>query len=141
MGVEARGPGSVRFGVLVAVVALSCAGCRDGLTIPPAPFDLTPFRTMARESPCADQRNRLYLIDARLVFWDRRARCADASYAQTLFGRTVDDVLCRSQDSIAGPRKDCRDERYRALFETIIVNADRADLGLGPTHGVRPIEF
>ena len=131
----------VWIGVGLLAAALACGSCREGPLDPHAPFDLTPFRTMARQSPCADQRNHLFLIDGRLVFWDRRGQCADASYAQVLFGLTVDDVLCRSQDSIAGPMKDCRDERYRSMFETVIANTERADLGLGPEHRVHPIEF
>jgi len=94
---------------------------------------------MARTSPCADTRNRLYLIDQKLVFWDRAGSCADAAYAQTLFDGAVDHQLCSFHDSIAGPMKGCADSRFGTLFDTIIANADKADLGLGPAHRVRAI--
>ena len=138
-----REPAGLRAwtGVGLLAAALVCGSCREGLFGPHASFDLAAFKTMARQSPCADLRNRLYLIDARLVFWERRGRCMDASYAYTLYGRTVEDELCRSQDSIAGPIEDCRDERYRAMFQTMVANTGRADLGLGPGHKVQPIPF
>lgn len=104
-------------------------------------LDLAPFQKMAREGPCADIRNRLFLIDGQWVFWDREGRCADAAYSQTLFGATVNDRLCDLHDSIAGPLKRCQEERYRQMFDTIIVNLDKPDLGLGPSHQVQPIPF
>src|SRR5262245_45888322 len=103
--------------------------------------DLESFKTLARRSACADLKNRLFLIDRRFVFWDRAGQCADAGYAQMLFGTTVDDVLCRSEETIAGPVKGCSDETFGAMFETIIAHTDQADLGLGPSHLVQAISF
>ena len=104
-------------------------------------MDLAPFQKMAREGPCAESRNRLFLIDGQWVFWDRAGRCADAAYSQTLFGATVNDRLCDFHDSIAGPLKSCREERVRQIFDTIIANLDKPDLGLGPQHQIQPILF
>jgi len=48
---------------------------------------------------------------------------------------------CDFHDSIAGPIKICQDDRYREMFDTIIVNLDKPDLGLGSRHKVQPIHF
>lgn len=127
---------------LAAVVmagVLACGGCRDQATGPRTPINVEPFREMARASGCADVRNRLFLIDERLVFWDRAGNCADAAYAQVLFSDSVDHQLCHLQDSIAGPMRGCGDARYASMFDTITANADKPDLGLGPDHRVRAI--
>ena len=108
---------------------------------PSTSIDLTSFQQMARESPCADIRNRLFLVDGQLVFWEREGNCADAAYEQRLFGSTPDDLLCEAYDSIAGPIRNCQDERYSEIFERMIENLDRPDLGLGPEHQVQPIPF
>ena len=124
---------------LLMTGVLSLSGCKPPATEPPASVDLESFRTMARTSGCADSRNRLYLIDEKLVFWDRAGSCADAAYAQALFGGAVDNQLCSFHDSIAGPMRGCRDSRFGPMFDTIIANVDKPDLGLGPAHKVRAI--
>ncbi len=141
-------PTNARFGVHALILAvlssaalLTLPSCDTDPTQPRTPIDLAAFRTMARESDCAEVRNRLFLIDARLVLWDRAGNCVDAGYAQILYGRTVDDVLCSYRETIAGPMKGCPDERYGSLFETMIANLDQPDLGLGPRHDVRAIPF
>jgi hypothetical protein len=108
---------------------------------PRSAVDLEPYKAMARARECVDIRNRLFLIDNQLVFWDGAGHCADASYGEMLYGSTLDQVLCSANDSIAGPMKTCRDERYRALFETMTKNLDKPDLGLGSGHTVQPISF
>lgn len=102
---------------------------------------IAPFVAMARQDPCANQKNRLFLIDRSLVFWDKRGDCADGSYGQFLFGATPQDLLCRNMDSIAGPRRDCPNPAFSPLFDVIIAHPDEPDLGLGPGHTVRPIPF
>ncbi len=131
---------------LILIVALSAAllllpGCRSNPAEPRTGIDLTPFKAMARGGPCTQIRNRLFLIDEQLVFWDRAGNCSDAAYGETLFGSTLNDALCNFHDSIAGPIKTCRDDHYRAMFDTIITNLDKPDLGLGPPHRVQPIPF
>lgn len=108
---------------------------------PTGAVDLAPFTKMAQSGGCNDIRNRLYLIDNQVVFWDIAGNCADASYAQMLYGGTPDQVLCVSHDSIAGPVKNCRDARYQAMFDAIIANVSKTDLGLGPQHMVQSISF
>ena len=116
---------------------LSTPGCKKS----EMEIDLEPFIRMARNSFCADIRNRLFLIDDALVLADRFGSCADNQYNVTLYGSTVDEVLCEYHDSIGGPVKRINDERYRAMFEKIIVNLDKADLGLGSSHTVEEIQF
>lgn len=102
---------------------------------------VSEFIKAAQEEACADQKNRLYLIDSKYVFWDRAGNCADNAYAQRLFGAQPQMVLCQVSDSIAGPRTFCSDDKSRAMFETIQANLDKPDLGLGAGHKVEPIAF
>jgi hypothetical protein len=97
------------------------------------------FVVRAQEANCSDQRNRLFMIDKRMVFWDRAGSCPDNAYGRTLFGATPQTVLCSVADSIAGPRTTCNDEQARALFDTIVANLDKSDLGLGSSHQVEAI--
>lgn len=127
---------------LFALLLTQCARMSTPATpTPHTEIDLTPFKEMASRGPCADIRNRLFLIDGQLVLWDTAGHCADAAYAQWLFGSTVDARLCGFHDSIAGPIKTCQDERYREIFDTMIANLDKPDLGLGPKHQVQLIPF
>jgi hypothetical protein len=104
--------------------------------------DVDAFRKLARESSCADVRNHLFLIDNRFVFWDRESRCADAAYAQTMYDRRPDTVLCNHMDSIAGPQHACHGDAASAtMFDTVLGNLDKPDLGLGADHTVTPIPF
>lgn len=107
----------------------------------PAALATAPFIAMARSSACSETRNRLFVIDGKQVFWDHAGRCADASYEQVLFGSQPEARLCSHGDTIAGPKTFCQDESARALFETIVKNADRPDLGLGSGHTVEPLAF
>lgn len=102
---------------------------------------VSDYIKMAQEASCASSRNNLYLIDSKYVLWDRAGQCADNSYGQVLMGATPQAVLCSSGDSIAGPRTSCSDESARALFETMLKNLDKADLGLGAGHKVEPVSF
>jgi len=107
----------------------------------PAALATAPFIAMARTSGCNETRNRLFVIDGKQVFWDHAGQCADASYEQVLFGSTPDARLCSHGDTIAGPRTSCTDESARALFDTIVKNADLPDLGLGSGHKVEQLAF
>jgi hypothetical protein len=78
----------------------SCAGSSTG---PRSAVDLAPFKKMARAGGCADVRNRLFLIDDQLVFWDRAGNCADAAYGETLYGSTPDQVLCVESHKVMPP--------------------------------------
>lgn len=107
----------------------------------PSGLATAPFIEMARTAGCSDTKNRLFVIDGKQVFWDHAGRCADASFEQVLFGSKPEDRLCAYADSIAGPRTVCQDESARALFDTIVKNADRPDLGLGADHKVEQLAF
>lgn len=102
---------------------------------------VSEYIKMAQEASCASTRNNLYVVDSKYVLWDRAGNCADASYAQTLMGANPQAVLCTSGDTIAGPRTSCTDESVRALFDTMLKNLDKADLGLGAGHKVEPVGF
>jgi len=112
------------------IVQTSGNGIAVGEPAPGAPAS-DDFVKMARAAACADQANRLYVIDGKQVFWHRAGRCADNAYGNTLFGLTPQNVQCQGGDSIVGPRSSCTDEGQRAAFDTMTRNLDKADLGLG----------
>lgn len=99
------------------------------------------FVTRAQQADCADLSNRLYVIDQKYAFMARTGRCGDAAYAYELFGATPQLPLCSKADSIAGPRVSCTDDKLKPMFDTIVANLDKADLGLGSSHKVEPISF
>lgn len=134
--------------LLVSAVACSNDEPADSTTGTPSQttntsqVDLEGFRKLARESSCADVSNRLFLIDNRFVFWDRDSKCADAAYSRTLYDRKPDTMLCNLMDSIAGPQRACHgDAPSAAMFDTIVDNLDKPDLGLGAGHTVTPVSF
>lgn len=127
--------------LLITVTLTVLPGCQERTTGPVAGIDIESFRAMARASGCAEQRNRLYLIDRTLVFWERSGACPDAAYCRVLFKGTVENVMCREADSIAGPVKGCPNPSYSPMFDTIVANLDRPNLGLGPAHTVQRIPF
>lgn len=126
---------------LMPLVILSA--CTGGIpsTSTPASIDLEPFKELARRAECADYANRLFLIDNQLVFWERRGNCPDRGYHQRLYADRVDRLLCERFDTIAGPMERCADERYRSLFQQIVQNLEKPDLGLGDQHQVLPMEW
>jgi hypothetical protein len=104
------------------------------VTIIEAAIRAEDFVALTVNANCANTRNRLFVIDAKYVLWDKAGTCADAAYSQTLFGRTPQSVLCTNSDTIAGPRSSCTDQQYASLFQTILGNLDKPDLGLGSSH-------
>lgn len=96
---------------------------------------------------CAETRNGVFSIqsaaqpDLRFSLLDQAGLCADAGYRQVLYGEEGDNVLCSNADSIAGPRKSCAAPAYASMFDTILGNLDKEDLGLGAGYhvGVHPI--
>jgi hypothetical protein len=107
----------------------------------PTALAMSDFQNMAREASCTETRNRLYIIDGKQVLWDHAGNCADASYEQVLFGAKPETVLCSHGDTIAGARTTCQDPAMRSLFDTIVQNLDKADLGLGSAHKVERVSF
>jgi hypothetical protein len=108
----------------------------------PAPaLVMSDFQNLAREASCTENRNRLFIIDGKQVLWDHAGNCADASYEQVLFGAKPDQVLCSVGDSIAGPRTTCPDAASRSMFDIIVKNLDKPDLGLGSAHKVERFGF
>ncbi|MBI1255930.1 MAG: hypothetical protein GC204_00525 [Chloroflexi bacterium] len=123
------------------LMLLLLTSCADIFALLHGGVDLAPFQQNARDGACADIRNHLFLIDNQWVFWDIAGNCADASYAQILYGSSPEQVLCNAHDSIAGPMKHCADPQYFDLFNTITAHLDQPDLGLGADHTVEPIPF
>jgi hypothetical protein len=107
----------------------------------PAALAMTEFQAMARDASCTENRNRLFIIDGKQVLWDHAGNCADAAYGQVLFGARPETVLCTSGDTIAGPRTSCLDAASMGMFDTIVKNLDKADLGLGAAHKVERADF
>ena len=102
---------------------------------------MADFIKVAQAEPCADIKNRLYLIDGKEVFWDRAGNCPDNGYTQRLYGANPQTVLCETTDSIAGPKTFCANETMRALFETIQRGVDQPGLGLDASHKVEQVTF
>jgi hypothetical protein len=109
----------------------------------PAPngVDREAFIQLANQAECGDLRNRLFLIDGKQVFSDIQGNCADAGTVRTLYGSSPSDQQCNSKDSIAGPVTSCISTATRPLFDTILKNLDKPDLGLGKEHTVEKIDF
>ena len=120
------------------VAALAAASCGDGQSANDTQLDEGAFVQAALQAPCADRKNKLYGIDGVMVLNDRAGSCADASYAQILHGTTTNEIYCRNEDSIAGPRKHCDVAAYQGMFDTMITHLSDADLGLGPAHNASP---
>lgn len=98
-------------------------------------LDLRPFVEMAQNASCSDVKNRLYVINDRLVFWTSVGNCDDAGYAHILYGTTPEEKLCFLVDSFVGPQASCQPE-LDVIFQTILDNLDQPDLGLGDAHRV-----
>jgi hypothetical protein len=107
----------------------------------PAGPGIAAFADMARKASCTDFKNRLFLIDGKQVFWDRAGNCPDMGYEQVLYDVTSLVAQCSRADSIAGPQTSCRDESARPLFDTILQNVDKDDLGLGFSHTVERVSL
>ena len=112
------------------------------------PAELGPFVEMALSAPCASLRNRLVLIDHKLVFWDVAGECADASYQRSLFpsafepsfGSNPDNSLCHVGDSIGGRVSHCANPAYEQIFNTTDAHHENADLGLGSGHVLQDVD-
>ena len=111
---------------------------QDSAKIAP-PIANNEFLNLVKDASCANFRNRLFIVDQKYVLWDKAGSCSDASYAQSLYGNTVQSLLCTHADSIAGPRTSCTDTSVESLFKTMIQNLDKADLGLGTGHQVQSL--
>ena len=130
---------AIALGCLATVTVVACAS--SSASEMDTKVDLDSFRELARNAPCADIDNRLFLIDEAVLFWTREGNCPDNWYEHVLFGETPEKVICQLHDSIAGPVYTCNDSTYEAIFWTIVDNLDKEDLGLGPNHTVETIHF
>ena len=126
------------YGLCSALILLNCSknstDSDDGI-------NLSPFRMLAQEEECAQDRNNLYLIDSNLVFWEREGGCPDNWFAQILYGESPTDIKCDYHGSIAGPVYVCNDSTYHEMFQLIIADLDDDNLGLNSEHTVEAIQF
>lgn len=127
------------------ILGMTLVGCGSGSSTSNQSNAATPvgafiktddFVALTNDPNCANRLNRLFVIDAKYVLWDSDGKCADAAYTQTLYGVTPQNILCTNGDSFAGPRSSCTDQQYANLFQTILDNVDKSDLGLGSAHKV-----
>lgn len=115
---------------------------QEGWSSTSCPQYLHAIEVAQATTSCVEIRNRVLTIQSnqqpgdRIILLDQAGNCADAGYRQVLFGSEGDNVLCSNADSIAGPRKSCADAGREALFDTILANLDRPDLGLGSGYTV-----
>jgi len=79
-------------------------------------IDMAPFIAQARKASCSSIRNSLTILDCSMILWQVQGNCSDASYSYTLFGTSVDEVLCSYSDSIAGPRSVSNSAICASLF-------------------------
>lgn len=130
--------------VVASVLSLfACGGSGAGNPDNPRtpsrlPVNGNSFADLTANQPCADLRNRFYVIDQKFVFRDSAGNCADATWTRTLYGATPQEKLCFEADSIAGPQQSC-DSAYRDLFAQLKTNRDKPDLGLGAAHKVEAL--
>jgi hypothetical protein len=129
--------------ILFGFISIVATGGGDGtgVILTNENHDIEPFIEYAEASDCTDIRNRLFIIDDELVLWDRAGSCPDNSYEVQLFRESLDDLLCETYDSIAGPQTYIYDEDYRDLFEVILDNIEDENLDLGDDHLVEEVFF
>jgi hypothetical protein len=127
------------FIIAILIAAAYLAGVLTGKHRVETGRNYAGFKQLTKSAICANKRSALYAIDDKYVFWVREGDCPDNSYSHILYGSTPKDELCSVYDSFEGPRKTCRDARYKDIFETIIDHLDKDDLGLGSSHTVRKI--
>ena len=147
VSLSSTGRSSALQGLLAAVSAMLILGCCTGngsnqpTSKPAGTIDLAPFIQTAQKSICHDQRNRLFLIDQHLVLWDRAGTCIENGYGQILYADSLATILCERHDSIGGEIKTYNSPQEQPLFDAVVANLDRPDLGLGATHTVQAISF
>jgi uncharacterized protein YpmB len=102
-------------------------------------INIDDFKDLALEVNCADKTNDLFIIDNKMVLWVVEGNCSDASFSYTLFGNNTDIILCKEFDTIAGPKRECFNNDYKDIFQTIIENINNNNFGLGLNHKVEKI--
>lgn len=131
------------FSLLILTSVSACGGnIGQSDTTPPQktpPIAKQEFTDLAKNTACAEYKNRLFIIDQQYVLWDKAGACHDASFSQTLFSHSPQTTLCQFGDSIAGPRFNCNNKSLEAMFQTMVANLDKADLGLGQTHQIQTL--
>ena len=114
----------------------------DGGGIEPDSPDLEPFRVMARAyAECPPSRSKLWLVDDSYVVWGVETMCPDFGSPLWMFDAVTRAELCKEWIDVAGGGLTCSPAAPAGMFETIRMNRDLPDLGLGPDHTVVEIPF
>lgn len=132
-------------------------GEKDGASAPPRPTLVPPSKWIepigpktdvlaslkreAKSAECADISNRLFVIDEKLVFWDRRGECPDNRYSYELRDLSTDAMVCNVRDTFGGPLGECSSPELQSLLNVMSANLGRTDLGLGSTHKIQAVSF
>ncbi|MDB5260557.1 MAG: hypothetical protein JWN37_788 [Candidatus Nomurabacteria bacterium] len=90
-------------------------------------FPLTAITKEIKDDIFTDPQ--IYIIDDSLIFIKRSGGASDYSFHHILFDKDKNE-LCSYADNFAGPKIVCKDESKRYLFEIIIKNIDKPNLGL-----------
>lgn len=114
-----------------ALLLAACGGSDSpGATPTPAPTPsptppdvtgvvMTPFVQRARENPCGQYDNRLFVVDRKYVFTAVKGSCGTpAQY--TLYGATPGVVVCSDQRSPVRKVEDCSDPAMFPVFKRLI---------------------
>lgn len=72
---------------------------------------------------------KLFVIDEKLIFWQRDGLAQDYAFHYILMDKTQKE-LCSYQDSIAGARTECSDPAFADLFKIILGNINKNNFGL-----------
>lgn len=107
----------------------------------PESVPIASFIEMAQQSKCHDLKNKLYIIDNHLVYWERAGNCTDNGFGKKLFGDSTHVLLCEQYDSINGPKIIYYNESFHGMFDTILAHSDQPNLGLPWSHDVQEIHF
>ena len=127
--------------VLVAGVLACSSGGSPASPDTEAP-ELEPFRVMARAyAECPPSTSSLWLVDDLYVVWGVETSCPDIGSPLRMFDVNTQALLCREWVDVAGGGVECSSAAPADMFETIRMNRDLPDLGLGPAHVVEAIPF
>lgn len=93
----------------------------------------------AQLESCATLKNRVFIIDKKYVFHEVAGTCWEGNFTHQLSNANTVSPLCTEFKTFAGYGNRCDDESMRPMFNIILANRNRPDLGLGAQHKVEEI--